>query len=131
MRKQGTGRFRRATLTGWSAWLPFVVVPFVVMFSETWLRTEQLKQDYETSRITAAMRRIDEQMNDLRVHEAGLDNMDRMQANAPHLGLVEPTRDQIQVVNLESPDMDVRDESPIALAQAQAPMSFLDVGDAE
>ena len=129
MRRQSSNRHRRVTLEGWSKWLPFVVLPFAVLLLETWLRTQQLKQDYETSRINAEIRRLDEQMNDLRVEEAGLDNMDRMQAHAPHLGLIEPTRDQIRVVKIESADVVVADESPMALAQA--PMRFLDVGDAE
>lgn len=123
-RRSGSRRQVRATLAGWSRWLPFVLLPFGIFFAETWMRTEQLRMDYETNRINAGMRLLDEQMNELRVQEASLDNMERMQIHAPNLGLVEPTRDQIQVVKIEIPDFVAPDRGPMALAQL--PMSFME-----
>ena len=123
----GRGKSRRqvrASLSGWSRWLPFVVLPFGLFFAEAWLRTQQLRLDYEANRINGAMRELEEEMNDLRVQEAGLDQLDRIQAHAPDLGLVEPTREQIQVVKVESQEMVVADTGPMALAQL--PMVFLD-----
>lgn len=120
----GSGRRIRASLAGWSRWLPFVALPFALFFFETWLRTQQLRLDYETNRLNAAVRHLDETMNDLRVQEAGLDNIDRMQAHAPNLGLVEPTRDQIRVVTIEAPEYVFADQGPMALAQL--PMTFLE-----
>src|SRR5690606_17954471 len=108
-------------------WIPFVVLPFSVLFAETWMRTEHLRMDYEINGINAAMRRLDEQMNDLRVQEASLDNLERIRAHAPSLGLVEPTRDQIRGVKIESADIVPQAEGPMALAQL--PMSFLEGAD--
>jgi hypothetical protein len=122
-------RRQRATLEGWSKWLPFVVLPFAFFFLEAWLQTQQLKLDYETNRITSAMRRLDEQINDLRVLEASLDNLERMQAHAPDLGLVEAKRDQIHVVRIDYDDGAVG-KTP-ALALAQLPMPFMDPDEVE
>ncbi len=107
----------RPRLRGWIRGLPFILIPFCVLFGETWLRMQRLDNDYSASTVTRELRELRREIDRLVAEEARLQAMERINAKAPDLGLVEPVAEQIQIVRV-SPDPAplFEPESPIELA---------------
>ncbi|HIJ73729.1 MAG TPA: hypothetical protein HPP83_06475 [Candidatus Hydrogenedentes bacterium] len=105
MHRVGTRR-RRASLRGWTKWLPFLLFPFAVLFGETWLRVQtQRNYDYESSRVEEELveleREIDELRHELREKEQRLESMGPARAEAEGLDLVKPDPARIWLISLE------------------------------
>jgi hypothetical protein len=83
----------------WFRWLPVLLVPFSVLFVETWLHTRILRDDYESYTLQIELRRLQESLKELRGQEASLNRLDRLDEQAPDLGLVEPEPDQIVILS--------------------------------
>lgn len=88
----------------WFLWLPVLLVPFSVLFTETWLHTRILRYGYDSSDLQVELRRLEERLKDLRGQEASLNRLDLLDAQAPDLGLVEPEPDQIVVIRAPAAD---------------------------
>ena len=107
----------RPRLRGWIRGLPFILVPFCVLFGETWLHMQRLDNDYSAAAINGELRALRHQIDRLVAEEARLEAMERINAKAPDLGLVEPGADQIQIVRIAPDPAPVfAPESPLELA---------------
>ncbi|MBI4557471.1 MAG: hypothetical protein HY706_07810 [Candidatus Hydrogenedentes bacterium] len=91
-------RPQRVRISGWAKWLPVLLLPFSVLFLETWLTTQSLEADYEVGRLNKRVRELREELDALRAEIAKLEAMDRVHAKAPDLGLVEPEPNQIEII---------------------------------
>lgn len=103
-------RVARVTLSGWWKYLPFVLVPFGVVFSEAWLRTEILESHFRIGELTEKNREVQEVMRALRVEESELRRLSRIDLAAPDLGLIAPAPGQVIVIEL---DENWEDDEPI------------------
>jgi len=94
---------RRASLKGWWWWL-FALVPMLsVVLVDTWINTGNLRNDYEMAEVTRQLKELRETLDALKVQEASLGSLERIEIEAPDLGLVEPQPDQIQVIYTSNP----------------------------
>ncbi|MEX2016011.1 MAG: hypothetical protein WD873_05185 [Candidatus Hydrogenedentales bacterium] len=90
-----TERKKRASLRGWWKGLPLLVMPFSLIFGEAWLRTQILNNDYEVNALNQRIRTLEGRLKSLRDEQVHLVRMERITAEAPDLGLVEPDPGQI------------------------------------
>jgi len=89
---------RRASLRGWWSWL-FALAPLcAVVTFDTWLNTENLRNDYGIAGLNKQLKELQETLDGLKVKEASLEALDRIEIEAPDLGLIEPQPDQVQVI---------------------------------
>jgi len=88
-------RVRRVLAAGAVKWAPFLMLLFFVLFLETWLHTQTLRNGYEVNRINAAIQEVEAHVDQLKSEVATLKRMERIDAEAPNLGLVEPGPNQI------------------------------------
>ncbi len=91
-------RRRAVPLTSWLKWLPVLILPFSVLFFETWLNVQTRVNDYELFELNQRMRELQRSLDALKVEEARLAAMDRIGVRAPDLGLVEPNPSQIKTI---------------------------------
>ena len=88
----------KATLDGWVKWVVALSIPFCALAFDTWLNTETLRHDYEAAQINNDLKRCSETIEALRVDETQLERLDRIECEAPNLGLVEPQPGQVEVI---------------------------------
>ncbi len=98
-------RMTKATFKGRMKWAIVVLIPFSVLFAETWLNTQILVKDYKKVELTTECRQLTETLNALKIKQARLENMDRMDVEAPDLGLVAPGPNQIKEICWVNPDI--------------------------
>jgi hypothetical protein len=122
---------KRASLAGWWKGLPFVLVPFAIVFSEAWFRTGILVNYFEIGEITERMRIVQERVQELRAEDSHLRRQSRIDSAAPDIGLVPPEPGQVIVIDLmdnwhvdgaetESPYPFIEERAPIAAYGAVA-----------
>lgn len=114
---------KHATLAGWWKGLPFVLVPFTIVFSEAWFRTGILENYFEIGQHTERMRAVQERVQELRVEESSLRRLSRIDSAAPDLGLVPPEPGQVIVIDmLDDWDVDGAEvETPYPMIDEQRP----------
>lgn len=97
------GRGNGANLPGgnWFKWVFVLALPFGVLFAETWLNTEMLKRDLKMSTVNGQLRRLRESYDAYNVRIATLEQLDRIEVQAPDLGLVSPQPNQIKTIYYE------------------------------
>ena len=108
-------RRRRVSLRGSLRLLPFLILPFAVLFFETWLHTQTLRNGYETTRLQQEIKATQERLNQLEDRIASLNRMEIIEATAPELGLVEPDPDKVHIIYVEPGE--IGDRHPFELAQ--------------
>ena len=107
----------RPKLRGWFWGLPFILIPFCVLFGETWLQMQRLNNDYAAAAINRELQDLRNRIDRLVAEEARLEAMERINAKAPDLGLVEPVAEQIQIVRVApAPAPVFTPDSPVELA---------------
>lgn len=94
---------RRASLKGWWWWLLAMLPMLLVVFVDTWINTGNLHNDYEMAQVNKQLKELHETLDALKVEEASLRKLERIEIEAPDLGLVEPQPDQIQVIYTSTP----------------------------
>ncbi len=110
---------KRASLAGWWKCVPFVAVPFCIVFFETWMRTQILTSEYEMNVLSNRTRELRQQTDELQDERFHLRRMERIDAAAPELSLVEPKPGQIVLVRAGKGLSAVEDRSVVA----QQPMN--------
>ncbi len=98
MEGQGSHRSIFAVLLSWVWWSPLLLLPFSVVFLDTWLSTEAIQRDYRVNELTARIGEVQAQLDDLRVQEAELRTIRRIDNEAPNLGLKQPEPEQIRMI---------------------------------
>jgi hypothetical protein len=101
---------RKAKLQGWAKWVIVIAIPFSVFGFETWLRAQSLQFGFDKNNLMKQQAELNERIRSLEADEAGLKRMDRIEAKAPDLGLVEPGPAQIKIVRVKptkGPDMEM------------------------
>lgn len=88
-------RKRRGSLSGWWRYLPFVLVPFVLLFSEVWFQTQILNNEYRKNTLRSNIKRAEARVDALHDEIRELERMERVLQHAPNLGLVPPDPGQI------------------------------------
>ncbi len=89
---------RTDVMTGWIKWAMLLVAPAMALAFDTWLNTEMLRNDYEVALVSTQIKEFSDTLDGLRVEEARLQTFDRIEIEAPDLGLIEPQPDQVQVI---------------------------------
>ena len=97
--------YRRASLRGWWCWLLALAPLFSAVAFDTWLNTENLRNDYEVARLNRRIKELKDALDDLKVKTATLEALDRIETKAPDLDLIEPEPDQIQIIYTSEPIM--------------------------
>lgn len=98
------------SVTGWTKWLPVIMLPFAILFFEAWLNTQTIKRDYKMSELNAHIRELKERLDGLNLDIARLQNMNRIEIEAPDMGLVPAEPSQIHVLyENEPPPMQTQD----------------------
>jgi hypothetical protein len=111
---------RKATLKGWLKWVAVLALPFSALAFDTWLNTETLRKDYETAEVNKRMKDLSATLDGLRLKQVGLETYDRIEIEAPDLGLVEPQPGQVQVIYYaEESDAPVPEPESYVLARHQ------------
>lgn len=107
-------------LLNWVWWSPILLLPFSAVFLDTWLSTEAIQRDYRVNEMTARIAEAQAQIDDLRVREAELRTIRRIDHEAPNLGLKQPEPEQIRTIYYTGTD--VEDPDVVAfLAQEPGP----------
>lgn len=79
-------------------WAAVLAVPFGALFADTWLNTAMLKRDIRMSAVTEKLKRLQEEYDACKVKIATLENLERIEIEAPDLGLVPPQPNQIKTI---------------------------------
>jgi len=95
----------------WVKYLPFIAVPFAVLFCETWWRTTLLGNEYLERSFQLQDRDLRRAIENLRAEEAELVPMERIDREAPVLGLVRAKPGQVKVIRADS-DEAVHHDAP-------------------
>ena len=90
------------SLRGWWKALPFLFLPFAVIFFEAWLHTQILQNQYKVNGLSGEIRQLEERLHSLREAHHRLGRIERMTAKAPDLALVAPKPGQIMVIRPEA-----------------------------
>lgn len=94
---------RRALLGAWWWWLLALTPLFATVAFDTWLNTENLRNDYKVAQLNKRLKELKETLDNLKVELAALQSLDRIEIEAPDLGLTEPEPDQIRVIYTPQP----------------------------
>ena len=86
-------------MTSWIKWAMLLAAPAMALAFDTWLNTEMLRNDYEVALVGKQKKELSDTLDGLRVEEARLQTFDRIEIEAPDLGLIEPQPDQVQVIH--------------------------------
>jgi hypothetical protein len=89
---------RRASLSGWWKCAPLIALPFGVLFFEAWLQTNILQNNYRVHELTLERRALETEVKELSDGRNRLSRIERIDAQAPRLGLVKPLPDQRRTV---------------------------------
>jgi hypothetical protein len=98
MALRGRLRNRRVRLRGWFKWVPFLLLPFSLLFTEAYLRIQRTNNDYETNRINDELERINTSIDELKTRKAAYDNLEYLDARAAELKFVKPGPNQVEIV---------------------------------
>lgn len=109
----------RTIFKGRVKWAFLVIVPFSVLFAETWFNTETIRMDYQVFEITKECKALAEELDGLKIEQARLENMDRMEVEAPDLGLVAPGPNQIKEIYCQETKPHVQDKPKLGYELAQ------------
>jgi hypothetical protein len=101
MGRTARGRTGRRRFRGWYKGLPFLVLPFALFFTETYLHTQRLNNDYEINAINDELLRLGKSIEALEAEKASLENLKLMEARAAQMQFVEPEPNQIETVRVE------------------------------
>ncbi len=104
MQKALSQPIMRTIFKGRMKWALLVIVPFSVLFTETWFNTEMIRKDYKVYDLTKQCKELAEELDALKIEQARLENMDRMDVEAPDLGLVAPGPNQIKEIYCQGTD---------------------------
>lgn len=127
MALRGRMRNGRARLRGWFKWVPFLLLPFSLLFTEAYFRIQRTNNDYETNRINKDMDRINASIDELKTRKAAYDNLDYLDARAAELHFIKPEPNQVEILHpagappeapsdpdLDFPTLDLPDQKPPA-----------------
>jgi len=96
-------RRKKMSVADWTKWLPVVMLPFGALLFETWLNAEKLKKDYRMEELNSRIAELEGTLGSLKLDVARLETMDRIESEAPNMGLIEPQPSQIRVVYYDEP----------------------------
>ena len=116
-------RLRRASLYGWVKYIPALAAPCYVVFCEISLHTGIINNDYEVIEINRELRELESTLKDLGVEQARLENVERLETEAPDLGLVEADPNQLETIFVDTKHGEVVVEAP-GLVPAQDTQTF-------
>ena len=108
---------RKASLRRWWISLPLLLPPFMVLFSEAWLHTQILHNQYEVNTVTQSTRALQGRIDVLLEDHHRLVRMERIYAKAPDLGLVEPNPGQIVEIVAAAPPEPSDGQSALVIAK--------------
>lgn len=79
-------------------WLFVLAIPFAAFFLEARLNTAMLKRDIELGAVNAGLKQLQETFDTYNVKIATLETLDRIEIEAPDLGLIPPQPNQIKTI---------------------------------
>lgn len=111
-------RKRRGNLKGWWRYLPFILVPFGLLFTEVWLQTQILNNEYRKNALRLQIRDAQAELDELSDEIRELARMERVLERAPDLGLVPP--DPGQVVEIHTAGESAEKQQVLSVAPVLA-----------
>ncbi|MCC6488594.1 MAG: hypothetical protein IT364_13945 [Candidatus Hydrogenedentes bacterium] len=93
-------RSARGVLLGTIKWVPVLAIPFSAFFAETWLQLQIFRRDYEAAELSRQIKETGSRIEALEEQADELMTLERIAAQAPDLGLVQPEPSQIEIVRL-------------------------------
>lgn len=91
-------RCQPVPIAHWLRWAFVLLIPFCAISFDTWLNTRQINKDYRKAELDARQRQLEQNLNELRANEARLQTMDRIEIEAPEIGLGPPEPHQIRTI---------------------------------
>jgi hypothetical protein len=101
---------KRGIFAAWVKYVPFLLLPFLVLFYEVTLHRQILFNGYESNDLRKEVGLLKQSIDTLRAEEASLEAMDRIKERAPELGLVKPDPRQIRVIRAQVSPQGTRGE---------------------
>jgi hypothetical protein len=98
MRPRTSPKPARRVFKGSLKWCVLLGILFAAFFSETWLQLQVYRNDYRSANLNREIKQIVQRIGLLQDKADELVTMERLNAKAPDLGLVQPNPQQIQVV---------------------------------
>ncbi len=95
-------KIRRATLRGWWKPLPFLLLPFCVLFAFASLEGRRLQTEYDIIDLITKIRAVNLEIGILRDERRELNRIELLDERAPSLNLVEPDPEQRVVLPKET-----------------------------
>ncbi len=95
---QGNRYRRRASLSGWWKCAPLLVLPFGMFFSEAWLQTNILRNNYKVYELTLEQRALETEIKALSDGRSRLSRIERIDSQAPQMGLIKPLPGQRRIL---------------------------------
>ena len=82
----------------WLRWLPVLLLPFSMLFVDTWLNTERINKDYRVNELKMRRNELQDELDALLNHEAELVTMKHIESQAAGMGLGPPKPGQIRTI---------------------------------
>jgi hypothetical protein len=89
---------RRASLSGWWKCAPLLALPFGMFFTEAWLQTNILRNNYKVHELTLEQRALETSIKELSDGRSHLSRIERIDSQAPRLGLIKPLPGQRRIL---------------------------------
>lgn len=89
---------RRQAFHGWMRWTPVLGLAFAVLFFDAWVNVETRKSDYVLGELTARVRALESELDQVRVRTASKLTIDSLAESAPELGLAEAKPGQFETI---------------------------------
>jgi hypothetical protein len=85
--------------------MPFVLMLGATLLVFTWLHTQRLKNEYRANELAREIDRVNDRIGDLRGARYDLGRLERMDAEAPELALVEPRPGQVRILKVTAEEL--------------------------
>jgi hypothetical protein len=119
----GRARATRPSLISLTSfkWVFILAIPFLAFFLEARLNTAMLKRDIELGVVNGELKRLQEAYDAYNVKIATLETLDRIEIEAPDLGLVAPQPNQIKTIYYVEGEESLRPSArPFEIAEGAA-----------
>ncbi len=121
MKRKARPRPARGVLLGAIKWIPILLIPFSAFFFQTWLQLQIFHRDYEAAELLRQIKEVNLRIDTLEERADELMTIEKLSAQAPDLGLVQPEPSQIEVVYVSPREAPLVEEPSYAIASLPHP----------
>lgn len=113
---------QQEALWAWVKWVPVIAIPFSALFVDVWLHAGVLEHDFELGRLDQRRETVEKELERLRVREAALRKLTRLEDQAPLMGMIPPAPTQVATLRLAADGASTFELAARAQAPAAAPV---------